>query len=278
MERGVQEQLSCVGISHLENAMRYLLRRLPLFALALPMMGLAGAGEELVRQTIDSKGVKISYVVAGKGEPVVLIHGLYSSVVMNWQLPGTLEQLAKNYQVVAIDMPGHGNSDKPEKDDAYGLAMVDDVIAVMDELKIKKAHIVGYSMGGMIALKLISKYPDRAISGTLGGMGMMKEGGVLQKVWEDILGKGKGGTVPPACIKGFGKFALTDDEVKAIKTPVCVLVGDRDPCRKMYVDPLHTLRDDIPIVEIQDAGHLICITKPQFKDELKKWIDKNAGK
>jgi pimeloyl-ACP methyl ester carboxylesterase len=130
----------------------------------------------------------------------------------------------------------------------------------------------------MIALKFISLHPDRAISGTLGGMGMMKEGGFMQKIWEDMLGKGKDGLVPAACIRGFGKFALSESELKAVKTPLCVLVGDQDPCRQLYVEPLHQMREDIPIVKIQDAGHLTCVAKPQFKDEVKKWIDKNAGK
>lgn len=247
MERDVRCLMATWSFPTLIPGEFFIMRLFPLFMLTLPF--LARAGEELPRQTLDCKGVKISYVVVGKGEPVVLIHGLYSSSVMNWQMPGIIDILAKNYQVMAIDMPGHGNSDKPEKEDAYGLAMVDDVVAVMDELKVKKAHLVGYSMGGMIALKLTSKFPDRVISTTLGGMGIIKEGSPLQKTWEN-LGR-EGGKVPVVCVKSFGKFALTEDEAKAIKTPLCMLVGERDPCRKLYAEPLHQLREDFPLVEIR---------------------------
>src|SRR2546429_559405 len=62
----------------------------------------------------DSDGVKIAYIEAGEGEPVVLVHGLHSSAAMNWELPGTFARLAKKYHVVAMDLRGHGTSDKPE--------------------------------------------------------------------------------------------------------------------------------------------------------------------
>src|SRR5262249_47009052 len=101
-------------------------------------------------EKFDARGVKLHYLVVGKGEPVLLIHGFTSSVALNWQLPGIINLLSKNYQVIALDMPGHGLSDKPTDRDAYGLQLVEDVIRLLDHLKVKKAHIVGYSMGGMI--------------------------------------------------------------------------------------------------------------------------------
>ncbi|MCE9547954.1 MAG: alpha/beta hydrolase [Planctomycetia bacterium] len=59
--------------------------------------------------------------------------------------------MSKNFQVIALDVRGHGLSDKPTREDAYGPELVGDVIRLMDHLHIKKAHIVGYSMGGIIA-------------------------------------------------------------------------------------------------------------------------------
>ena len=63
---------------------------------------------------------------------------------------------------------------------------------------------------------------------------------------------------------------------RGIKAPVAVLVGNRDPVRNLYVTPLSRVRKDWSIVVIEGAGHLDCIVKAQFKDELKKWLDKNA--
>src|SRR5271163_4644595 len=125
-------------------------------------------------QFFDAKGVKVHYLIEGTGEPVVLIHGLDSSARMNWQMPGIIDALAVDHQVIALDLPGYGQPDKPAQPDAYGQGWVEDVILLLDHLKIRKAHIVGYSMGGMVALKLISEHPERVISGTLGGAGWLR--------------------------------------------------------------------------------------------------------
>ena len=125
--------------------------------------------------------MKIHFLVEGTGEPVVLIHGLDSSARVNWQMPGTIDALARDQRVIAVDLPGYGESDKPADPAAYGEQWVDDVILLLDHLNIRKAHIVGYSMGGMVALKLIAEHPDRVISGTLGGAGWLREDSILQR-------------------------------------------------------------------------------------------------
>src|ERR1700741_653105 len=100
------------------------------------------AADNTTPQTFMSNGVKIPYFAQGKGEPVVLIHGWLSSAGINWALPGTSALLAKDFQVIALDVRGHGLSDKPTKDEAYGPELVEDVRRLLDHLKIKKAHIV----------------------------------------------------------------------------------------------------------------------------------------
>ncbi len=192
-------------------------------------------------QTFDAGGVKIHYLVEGRGQPVVLIHGLCSSAKINWQLPGVVGLLAKDHQVIALDLPGHGESDKPEKESAYGAQMVADVLGLLDHLKIKKAHVVGYSLGGMIAVKLIAEHQDRVLSGVIGGMGWFREGSGLQKIWQRMPAK-EGGYTPAACIHSLGKLAVTREQLKAVRVPVLVLVGDRDPVKPLYVVPLESVR------------------------------------
>lgn len=228
-------------------------------------------------QKFDSNGVKIQYTVEGKGEPVVLIHGLFATADLNWRLPGITKALAANYQVISFDARGHGQSDKPDKEEAYGVEMAEDVVRLLDHLKIEKAHLIGYSMGGMTTMKVIVKHPDRVQTAILGGMGWLKEGSPLQNFWGRIPERG-GAITPNACLRGLGKLAVTEDEVKAIKIPVAILVGDRDPCRRMYVAPLERVRTDWPVMVIDDAGHINCILKPQFREELVKALDKQSGK
>jgi pimeloyl-ACP methyl ester carboxylesterase len=220
-------------------------------------------------QFFDAKGVKIHFLIEGTGEPVVLIHGLDSSARVNWQMPGTIDALAKDHQVIAIDLPGYGESDKPADPAAYGEQWVDDVILLLNHLNIRKAHIVGYSMGGMVALKLIAEHPERVISGTLGGAGWLREDSILQKIWTHMRTTGA---------RSIPEVALTADQLKAIRIPVEILVGDRDPMKKLYVEPLESVRSDWRVIEIEGAGHLNCIFKKQFIDEIEKWLDMNRLK
>jgi pimeloyl-ACP methyl ester carboxylesterase len=245
-----------------------------LIALAICTVPCLGMAQEPVGQTFTVKGVKIHYVVEGKGQPVVLIHGLYSSADINWKKTGVIATLAKDHQVIALDLPGHGQSDKPENDDAYGEQMMEDVIALLDHLKIKKAHIVGYSLGGMLAVKLLATHPERALSGTLGGMGWLKEGTAQQKFFEQT--KGREGKAPVAAVHGMSKLAVTEQELKKIQVPVTMIVGERDPVKKLYVVPCQEVRKDWPVVEIPSAGHISCIMKSEFREEIAAWIRKQT--
>jgi pimeloyl-ACP methyl ester carboxylesterase len=69
----------------------------------------------------------------------------------------------------------------------------------------------------------------------------------------------------------------TQGEIEAVRIPTIIIVGDRDPVRRLYVAPLERVRPDWPVKIIDGAGHLNCIFKPQFKEELKKWLDRESG-
>jgi pimeloyl-ACP methyl ester carboxylesterase len=252
------------------------LRRTALAVLVIVFPVNASAADEAHSNSFNAKGVKIHYLVAGAGEPVVLIHGLHSSAELNWKLTGVVAELAKDHRVIALDMPGHGRSDKPDDDGAYGIQLVDDVALLLDHLKIDKAHIVGYSLGGMVALKFLAKHPDRALSGTIGGMGWLREGSRLQGIWDMMPAKGR--RLPPAFMRGVGKLALTEVELRRIKLPVEILVGERDPVKQMYVVPLERVRKDWRVVEVKDAGHITCVTKTEFREGIGEWVRAQSKK
>src|SRR4030095_8998493 len=116
-----------------------------------------------------SDGVKIHFMVKGKGTPVILIHGYTGSAEGNWFSNGIADALAVNHMVIAIDCRNHGLSDKPQP---MGPGKAEDVVELMDHLKIKKAHFHGYSMGGGIVGRLLSMIPDRMITAGFGGSGI----------------------------------------------------------------------------------------------------------
>ncbi len=103
------------------------------------------------------KDITISYAVEGRGEPLVMIMG-FSAGRAGWtaQIPF----FKKHYQVVTFDNRGVGKSDKPSGPYSTRM-MADDTVGLMDHLGIQKAHIMGASMGGMIAQELAINYPER---------------------------------------------------------------------------------------------------------------------
>jgi pimeloyl-ACP methyl ester carboxylesterase len=102
--------------------------------------------------------INMYYEVYGDGFPLVMINGLSTNVY--WWDPLFIEEISKKYRVVIFDNRGAGRTDKPEID--YSIKMfADDTIGLMDALKISKAHVLGVSMGGMIAQEIAINHPER---------------------------------------------------------------------------------------------------------------------
>jgi pimeloyl-ACP methyl ester carboxylesterase len=234
-------------------------------ALALVLPQTAQAAE------FDSDGVKIYYEVQGAGDPVVLIHGLGASSTTNWDIPGITALLAQSYKVIALDCRGHGQSDKPEAAGSYGVNMVEDVVRLLDHLNIREAHVVGYSMGGMITMKLLTLHGRRVRSAVLGGMGWFREGSLAQAFLVASQGYG---VAPQACVQELAQLAITEAEVRAIRTPVTVIVGRQDPLKLLFVDPLQQVRPDWPVHVIEGADHITCVGKPEFKRLIQEALAK----
>jgi pimeloyl-ACP methyl ester carboxylesterase len=124
-----------------------------------------------VRRFASFDGKEIAYVTEGDGPPVLLLHGFASEHRGNWVTPGVFDALAGSHRVIAWDARGHGESDKPHDPASYaGDAMVRDATALLDHLGIDRVHLVGYSMGAIVALRLTPNEP-RVRSLVLGGIG-----------------------------------------------------------------------------------------------------------
>jgi len=138
------------------------------------------AQEAAHRYFTTSDGVKIHYMTMGeKGSWVVLIHGYMDSAERMWFSTGIAPELAKRHRVVAIDSRNHGKSDKPVP---RGPGKMEDVIELMNLLKIDKAHIHGYSMGGGITGRLLAVVPERFITAAFGGSGIIETDPELRKI------------------------------------------------------------------------------------------------
>jgi pimeloyl-ACP methyl ester carboxylesterase len=266
---------------------------------------LPGAGWAAEDQFFDSNGVKIHYTVQGQGEPVLLIHGFTADIQKQWT-PDVLKALTKDFQVIALDNRGHGKSDKPHDPKKYGMEMAEDAMRLLDHLKIKKAHVVGYSMGAMITNKLLVTYPDRIITATLGGAAGIREGGDTTRfnVLAESLEQGKGfgplierltppGRAKPteedvkrinamltatndvkalaAAARAFKELAVAEDKLKANRIPTLALIGEIDPLKK-GVDDLKGHLANLKIVVINGADHITAFSQPEFTQHLQAFL------
>jgi pimeloyl-ACP methyl ester carboxylesterase len=249
-----------------------------------------------------SDGIKIHYVEDGKqtatGAPVILIHGYTGTARGNWFSNGVAEALAKKHWVIAIDCRGHGQSDKPHDAQKYGPAMARDVVELMDHLKIPKAHIHGYSMGGFITGQLLATHPDRFITASFGGSGVPE----VDAEWKAKVPADKPGPDPQeaeareklahhperdeealAAVRAYpwkpeerGKIDLTK-----VTVPVLAINGEFDGPHAKTARMQRELKDFQSVV-LPGKSHLTAIMAgyipPQYIDSLVAFIDAHDTK
>ncbi|MBW2092643.1 MAG: alpha/beta hydrolase [Deltaproteobacteria bacterium] len=105
---------------------------------------------------VKAGGIEINYELSGEGDALVLIHGFSDNLTMWYnQVP----VFSEKHKVLTCDVRGHGLTETPEGDYSMDL-FADDLYALMEALEIKKACVLGYSMGGRIGLEFALKYPE----------------------------------------------------------------------------------------------------------------------
>jgi pimeloyl-ACP methyl ester carboxylesterase len=120
------------------------------------------------------RGQRIHYTVEGSGPLVVLLHGLLVDSE-SWKEAGFVEVLADRYRVVCIDSLAHGLSDRPTDPSAYAQDQrAGDIVAVLDDLGCHRAHLVGHSMGGWLAVGMAKYHPHRIASLTIGAWELLR--------------------------------------------------------------------------------------------------------
>lgn len=269
--------------------------------LAFSGLALADAPDE---QFFDSDGVKIRYIVAGEGTPVLLVHGYTASAEMNW---GTvIGPLAEKYQVIALDNRGHGKSDKPHGAEHYGVEMINDSIRLLDHLGIEKAHVVGYSMGGYITAKMVTMYPERMLSATIGGAGWAQDVPERQEMMDTLADSiendaslaplfealsPEGEPMPEDQLKmfntmifqmndpkalasvarGMKSHTVTETDLKKVDVPTQLIIGGKDPL-KATADAWMAVQTDDTYVVIDGADHITAPNSPEFLNAVQDFL------
>ena len=110
-----------------------------------------------MQEYISYKNIQIAFTVEGKGETIVLLHGFLESSTI-WK--NVVSAFKETHQIIAIDLLGHGKTEKLGYIHSME-TMAETVHAVLSELKVEKASIIGHSMGGYVALAFAEKFPQR---------------------------------------------------------------------------------------------------------------------
>jgi pimeloyl-ACP methyl ester carboxylesterase len=200
---------------------------------------------------VPVNGIKVYYEVHGEGKPVVLLHGAFMTIELNWgQL---IPELSKSRKVIAIELQGHGRT--PFSDRKLDFAtLASDVEGVMNHLKVDSADIAGYSMGGYVAYQLAIQSPKRVrklviISSTYkssGWMPIVTNGfkNMKPELFANTPMKSAYDAVAPDKTKwtkflehmiAFAgvPFNLGETNVAKIASPVLLLAGDNDGLDKI---------------------------------------------
>ncbi|HZO03450.1 MAG TPA: alpha/beta fold hydrolase, partial [Burkholderiales bacterium] len=253
--------------------------------LALLWSGVAVAQDRF----FDSRGVRIRYIEHGAGASVVLIHGFTANIERAWVQTEILPSLARDYRVVALDLRGHGESDKPREPAAYD-AIALDVIRLLDHLGIERTHAAGYSLGGIILAKLLTTHPDRFRSAVLGGAAYRRsqskeadeqteaaareiEAGIYRAL---VVSTAPTDEPPPteaqirarsleitalndrfahaALMRSRRALLVTDAEIAAVRVPTLAIVGGADPAAPR-VQAMQKRWPGLEVVVVPGAAH-----------------------
>lgn len=214
--------------------------------LLITLINFAGVYSQTEKSYASINGLKMYYEIHGQGKPIVLLHGAYMTIGLNWS--ELIPELSKTRKVIAIEMQGHGRTNDTDRPFSYE-AMADDVAKLLKYLKIRKADIMGYSFGGTVALQLGIQNPEIVdnliiISSVYKHAGWIPEAREtfasfqpefldatpLKTEYDKIAPDPKHWHTFVKKLTAFDtkNFDLGEAKIKGIKSPVLFIMGDND--------------------------------------------------
>lgn len=224
-------------------------------------LALAGAALLALFSTIaplsaqQAAPLDLHHQIQGEGPPLVLLHGAFMTIETNWST--SLGELARSNKVIAVELQGHGRTADRDSGLSYE-TMADDVAGLLDRLGVRKANVMGYSMGGNVALQLALRHPDRverivAVSAAASDKGLAgghKE--MMQHLTADMFTGApmvaeyqKLSPKPdfPVLVDKVKQLELTPfdwtAELTRIKAPVLLVAGDADVVTLGHLAQMH---------------------------------------
>src|SRR5262245_59446614 len=254
--------------------------RLPFLALGALLIGAlsvptsVSAGDKAAKvegRYADLNGLKMYYEVHGTGKPLVVLHGAFG-----WA--NAYPILAKDRQLIAVELQGHGHTADIDRPLTYE-QMADDVGALLKHLKIAQADVFGYSMGGNLGLSLAIRHPSVVRRLAINGSHYSKmedaydaatfkqfkslppnfAPSVLKGPYDKVAPDPKQWPVLVAKVKKMGlEFkGFTREEMKSIKAPVLITLGDRDGVRPEHAVEIFRLIPNAQLAMFPGGDHFL---------------------
>jgi pimeloyl-ACP methyl ester carboxylesterase len=225
---------------------------------------------------VEANGIKIHYTIYGQGSPVIFLHGGLANTDY-WG--NQVSAVAAHHTVILMDSRGHGRTTRDSRPYGYDL-MADDVVALMDVLKIPKADIVGWSDGGILGIDLAMRHKDR-VGKIFAFAANTVTSGVVEGVEKNptfaayIDRAGHEYVEHSATPKEYDAFVdqiskmwgdqpnWTDDQLKAIDTPVLVVDGDHDEAiKRQHTEYIAATIPHAGLLILPNASHFAFLQDP----------------
>lgn len=230
-------------------------------------------------------GLKMYYEVEGQGRPLVLLHSGTCTIEVCF---GKLRPaFTKSWRTIAPELQGHGRTadiDRPLSMDQ----MTEDVAALLRQLKVQNADFFGFSNGGGIALRLAVKYPELVHKAVIFGARYSNDGlvsGLVEHLKtlkaEDIPAQFREGYVKVApdptkfptlvakvVAMDLGEKGLSPEEIKSIKAPILVMIGDADFVRPEHAVEMYRLLQHGQLAVLPQSTHFAPIDRPQWVSSM----------
>lgn len=232
-------------------------------------------------------GLKMYYEIYGQGNPIVLIHGGGSTIQTSFEK--VIPLFARNRMVIAVELQAHGRTSDRNADLSFEQD-ADDIAALLNNLNIDKADFLGFSNGGSTTMQIAIRHPE-IVNKIVLASALAKRNGAPEWFW-DFIKQAKLENMPEQLKDGYKKVApdssglqimhdrdakrmvnfkdFPDDQIKSIKAPTLIIIGDKDLVTPEHALELHKqiVNSELAIIPGTHGEYIGEITtlKPDFKE------------